>query len=81
MDESYLIKADKNSTARYLKTLVDSGIITRNEARKQLGYNEMDGCDDLIVPFTNIKDNTIGSKQENSEKEGENKNNINIKDE
>ena len=81
MDESYLIKADKNSTARYLKTLVDSGIITRNEARKQLGYNEMDGCDDLIVPFTNIKDNTIGSKQENSEKESENKNNINIKDE
>ena len=83
MDESYLIKADKDSTAQYLKTLVDSGIITRNEARKQLGYNEMDGCDDLIVPFTNIKDNTIGNQQENSEKESEseNKNNINIKDE
>lgn len=81
LDESYLIKADKDSTAQYLKTLVDSGIITRNEARKQLGYNEMDGCDDLIVPFTNIKDNTIGNQQENSEKEDENKNNINIKDE
>ena len=81
LDESYLIKADKDSTAQYLKTLVDSGIITRNEARKQLGYNEMDGCDDLIVPFTNIKDNTIGTQQENSEKEDENKNNINIKDE
>ena len=53
-----MIKADKNSTAQYLKTLVDSGIISRNEARKQLGYNEIKGCDDLIVPFTNIKDNT-----------------------
>lgn len=81
LDESYLIKADKDSTAQYLKTLVDSGIITRNEARKQLGYNEMEGCDDLIVPFTNIKDNTIGKQQENSKNESENKNDINIKDE
>ena len=81
LDESYLIKADKNSTAQYLKTLVDSGIISRNEARKQLGYNEIKGCDDLIVPFTNIKDNTIGNQEENSKNEGENKNDINIKDE
>lgn len=81
LDESYLIKADKNSTAKYLKTLVDSGIISRNEARKQLGYNEIKGCDDLIVPFTNIKDNTIGNQEENSKNEGENKNDINIKDE
>ena len=49
---------------------------------KQLGYNEMDGCDDLIVPFTNIKDNTIGKQQETPlQKESENKNDINIKDE
>ncbi len=41
----------------------------------------MEGCDDLIVPFTNIKDNTIGNQEENSKNEGENKNDINIKDE
>ena len=41
----------------------------------------MEGCDDLIVPFTNIEDNTIGKQQENSKNESENKNDINIKDE
>ena len=59
IDETYLIKGDKNSTATYYKTLVDSGIITRNEARRGLGLNPLDGLDDIVIPYTNIADNTI----------------------
>lgn len=75
LDESYLIKADKDSTATYLKTLVDGGIITRNEARTQLGYNEIEGCDKLIVPYTNISDNTINKDKESDKKDDNNEDN------
>jgi len=73
LDESYLIKADKNSTANYLKTLVDGGIITRNEARTQLGYNEIEGCDKLIVPYTSISDNTINEKDKSDKDKSDKK--------
>ncbi len=59
LDERYLIRGDQNSTATYYKTLVDAGIITRNEARRQLGLHELEGLDDIVIPFTNIENNTI----------------------
>ena len=71
IDETYLLKGDKSSTASYLKTLVESGILTRNEARKQLGYQEMEGCDTLTVSFTNVANNTIGSKDNQEDKNTE----------
>ena len=75
-------KASQRNEKTYIENLMkEDENLSRNEARKQLGYNEIKGCDDLIVPFTNIKDNTIGKQKEKSEKESENKNDINIKDE
>lgn len=68
LDETYLIKGDKNSTAQYLEKLVSSGIITRNEARHQLGLNDIDGLDDIIIPYTNINNNTIGNNSDDEEK-------------
>lgn len=61
LSEEDIIKSDKQSQVNYLTTLVSSGIISVNEARKQLGYSEVEGCDDLIIPFTKIEDNKIGS--------------------
>lgn len=71
--EEHIIKQDKRSQANYLNTLVTSGIISVNEARRQLGYTEVEGCDDLIIPFTKIEDNKIGSS--NNDKNTEIKNN------
>lgn len=71
LDEAYLIKGDKSSTARYLQTLVQAGILTRNEARKQLGYKEIEGCDALTVSFTNVKNNTLGIDSESDDKNTE----------
>lgn len=63
--EEDIIKQDKLSQASYLTTLVSNGVISVNEVRKQLGYSPVEGGDKLLIPFTNIKDNTIGSTNQN----------------
>lgn len=67
--EDYLLKTDKAATADYYSKLVNNGIISRNEARKELGYDEIEGGDKLVVPFTNIEDNTINKSDEDGNKE------------
>lgn len=68
LDENYIVKSDKQSQANYLVALKNAGIITINEARHQLGFNPMNGGDDLMVNYTNIQDNIIGgSKKEKEE--------------
>jgi len=58
--EEDIIKSDKQSQANYLTSLVSKGIISVNEARKELGFGPKEGADDLIIPFTDISQNTIG---------------------
>lgn len=60
LDETYLLKADKQATANYYSAMVNNGILTRNEARRELGYSDVDGGDKLIMAYTKIDDNTIG---------------------
>lgn len=70
-DETYLLRADKNATANYYSRLVTNGIITRNEARRELGYGEVEGGDTLQVAFTDVEQNTIGNadnKNDNNDK-------------
>ena len=64
-DESFLLRGDKTTTSNYLKNLVSGGVMTVNEARNQLGLPEKENSDDLIIPFTNIKDNTINKEEDN----------------
>lgn len=68
-DENHIMFADKSATANYYATLVKNGIMTINEARHNLGYNPMDGGDDLIIPFTDLSQNTIGNKNTEIENE------------
>ena len=60
-DENELLRTNKQSTASYLQTLTNAGIITRNEAREMLGLNVKDGADSLSVAYSDIKQNTIKS--------------------
>ena len=69
--EEDIIKQDKSAQAAYLNTLVQSGIITRNEARQKLGYTPIAGGDELIVAYTDISQNTISNDNATEE---ENKN-------
>lgn len=63
-DETYMLRADKNATANYYSAMVNNGILTRNEARTELGFEPVDGGDKLIMAFTKIEDNTIGNDTE-----------------
>jgi len=67
LDETYLIRGDQNSIATYYKTLVEAGIITRNEARRGLGLNPLQGLDEIIIPYTNVDNNTLTGKDKNTE--------------
>lgn len=66
IDETFIIKSDKQAEANYLSTLVSNGIITINEARAQMGFNNIEGGDKVLIAYTKIEDNTIG-EQEGSE--------------
>lgn len=62
LDDNFILKSDKSTQANYLSALKNAGIITINEARQQLGLNNVDGGDNLMVNFTNIEDNKINTK-------------------
>lgn len=66
-DEEHMLLADKSATANYYSTLVDKGILTRNEARHALGFSPIEGGDKLIVAYTDVASNTIGEKNTQNE--------------
>ena len=71
IDESYLMKGDEQSESDYLTKLVSGGIMTINEARNRLGLNNVDGGDDIIMPYTKIEDNKLSMADNNDIKENE----------
>jgi HK97 family phage portal protein len=71
LDETLLIKYDTNTESNYFKGLVQSGIITINEARRKMGYSEIEGADKLILPYTDVAQNTINTDTNISEAKNE----------
>ena len=65
LDENYLIKFDKNTESNYYTNLVRGGIITVNEAREALGFSKVEGGDKLMIPYTDITQNTISEESKN----------------
>ena len=64
LDENYLLRMDKKTEATYYSTMVNNGLMTRNEARGKLGLEPVEGGDKLVVPFTDINQNTINKNDE-----------------
>lgn len=64
LDENYLLRMDKNTEANYYSTMVNNGLMSRNEVRGKLGLQPVEGGDELIIPYTKISDNTINNKQD-----------------
>lgn len=60
LETNEILRTDKQAQATYYTALINSGVLSINEARKELGYNGIgeDG-DKHIVPFTDISQNTI----------------------
>ena len=69
LDEREFLRTDSQSTANYLKTLKESGIITTNECREQLGLPAIEGGDSLLIPYTDVNQNTLGGNKEEEKPE------------
>ena len=54
---------DKKTEATYYSTMVNNGLMTRAEVREKLGLKFIEGSDKLVVPFTDINQNTINNER------------------
>lgn len=60
-----LLRGNQQTQADYLSKMVLNGIMSRNEARKYIGLNTMDGLDEMPMPVQFLQD----SNQENNSNE------------
>lgn len=67
LDETAILRTDKQALASYYGTLLDRGILCINEVRKELGYSEVEGGDKHILPYTDISQNTINQTKQDGE--------------
>ena len=64
---------DERNKAQSLQTLVNSGILTRNEAREEIRYGKHNAefADDLIIPANiagSALDSSVGGRPSNADK-------------
>lgn len=60
-DIEFLLKANKKEEAEYLVALSNNGLLTPNECRLQLGYQPIEGGDELHIAFSDVNQNTINN--------------------
>lgn len=69
-----VLRTDKAAQANYYKTMVDAGILSRNEVRNEIGYNSFEGGDAHTIAYSDTSQNTLEENNPNNEeKENENK--------
>ena len=74
LDEYSILKTKLDVQANYLSSLTSSGIMAINEARKILGLNPVEGGDRLIIPYSDVNQNTINKEETSEEEPKEDKN-------
>lgn len=70
LETNEILRTDKAAQSNYYSTLINSGVLSINEVRKELGYNGIgeDG-DKHIIPFTDVSMNTIENNTDKEENE------------
>ena len=66
LETNDLMRIDKQSQANYYKTMVDAGILSRNEVRKEIGYNGFEGGDEHTIAYSDTDQNTLENNTENT---------------
>lgn len=67
LEIEFLLKANKKEEAEYLVALSNNGLLTPNECRLQLGYQPIEGGDQLHIAFSDVNQNTIQNNQSDDE--------------
>lgn len=70
LDENSMLRMSASSKSQFYSTLLQNGCLSINEVRSELGYESRKGCDNLIIPFTDINMNKINSDTQEEENEG-----------
>ena len=63
-DIEFLLKANKKEEAEYLVALSNNGLLTPNECRLQLGYQPIEGGDELHIAFSDVSQNKINNSED-----------------
>lgn len=71
LETNDLMRIDKQSQANYYKTMVDAGILSRNEVRKEIGYNGFKGGDEHTIAYSDTDQNTLENNTDNTEETDE----------
>ena len=74
IDTVQYLRPNKQAQSNYYSTLVSGGILSINEARKELGYPSIEGCDTPIIPYTEISQNVVGTTEDNNNNQDTNTN-------
>lgn len=72
LETNEILRTDKTAQAQYYSTMLTNGLLTQNEIRKELGYNPIEGGDKLVIPYTDLEQNTVdggNNKEENTNDE------------
>lgn len=74
LETNEILRTDKQAQATYYTALINSGVLSINETRKELGYNGIgkDG-DKHIIAYTDISQNTIENNDDKDEIESDEK--------
>ena len=68
LETNDLLRIDKQAQANYYKVMIDSGILSRNEVRKEIGYGDFEGGDDHTIAYSDAAQNTLeNNTQENTD--------------
>lgn len=62
-DEKALLRTDKTTVANYYVTLLQNGLLTANEIRKELGYPEIEGGDTTVMQAQYLSQQAINNEQ------------------
>ena len=75
LETNDLMRIDKQSQANYYKTMVDAGILSRNEVRKEIGYNPFEGGDEHTIAYSDTEQNTLENNTESNTETQDDKDN------
>ena len=68
LDETAILRTDKQQLASYYSTLLNTGVLSINEVRKELGYNESEGLDEHHIPYNATAQSALSNDTKNVNK-------------
>lgn len=71
LQETAVLRTDKSSLADYYTKLLEKGVLSINEVRKAMGYNEIEGGDRHMIAYSDPDQNSVEDPQDDEPDENE----------